>query len=181
MAFGDHNIVQPKKSNKAPVPVVVHFHGARETAATVTRNQEMMKPFLGRGCAVIASNSLGREGHKGGFWSFIPGRPTLRNKLTFTHQVLDDTVAKFGNDRDQLLLTGFSIGGSLTWYLAYQTPTNLAAYSKIAESFWRPHPTVCSGPIKMLRTHSWVAPTVPLDGRPIWGGLIDQYNIFQGL
>ena len=147
----------------------------------MTRNREMMKPFLDRGYVVIASNSLGREGHKGGFWSFIPGRPNLRNELTFTHPFLDDTVAKFGIDRDQLVLTGFSIGGSLTWYLACQTPTDLAAYSKTAESFWRPHPTVCSGPIKMLRTHSWVDPTVLLDGRPIWGGLIHQDNIFQEL
>ena len=85
VALGDHNIVLPKKANKAPVPVAVHFHGARGSGATVTRNRKMMKPFLDRDCTVIPSNSLGRESHKGGCWSFIPGRSKLRNALTFTH------------------------------------------------------------------------------------------------
>jgi polyhydroxybutyrate depolymerase len=181
VALGDYNIVLPEKSNKAPVPVVVHFHGAGGTGAGVTRNRGMMKPFLDRGYAVIAPNGLGREGRKGGFWSFIPGRPKLRDELAFTRQVLDDAVAKFGIDRDRVLLTGFSIGGSLTWYLACQAPTDFAAYAPVAGGFWRPHPTDCAGPIKMLHTHGWVDSTVPLEGRPIWGGVIHQGDIFQGL
>lgn len=181
VALGSYNVLLPEVRGEGPLPVLVHFHGAGGTGAGVIRNQGMMRPFLDRGYAVIAPNGLRRDGRKGGFWSFIPGRPVLRDELAFTRQVLDDAVAKFNLDRDRVLLSGFSIGGSLTWYLACQAPTEFAAFAPVAGGFWRPHPTDCAGPVKLLHTHGWKDSTVPLEGRPIWGGVIHQGDIFQGL
>jgi polyhydroxybutyrate depolymerase len=181
VALGSYHIALPEKPAVGRVPVVLHFHGAGGTGGAVIGNTGMIEPILERGYAVIAPNGLGREGRKGGFWSFIPGRPILRDELAFTRQVLDDAVASFGLDRDRVLLTGFSIGGSLTWYLACQSPKDFAAYAPVAGGFWRPHPTGCAGPIKMLHTHGWRDSTVPLEGRPIRGGEIHQGDIFYGL
>jgi len=181
VALGGYHIALPKSASSGPIPVVLHFHGAGGTGSGVIRNNGMIKPILERGYAVIAPNGLGREGRRGGFWSFIPGRPIRRDELAFTHQVLDDAVERFELDRSRVLLTGFSIGGSLTWYLACQAPNDFAAYAPVAGGFWRPHPTDCGGPIKMLHTHGWRDSTVPLEGRPIRGGEIHQGDIFQGL
>lgn len=181
VALGDYHIALPDNRPAGPLPVVLHFHGAGGTGAGVIGNKGMINPILDRCYAVIAPNGLGREGRRGGFWSFIPGRPIRRDELAFTRQVLDDAVARFGLDRSRVLLTGFSIGGSLTWYLACQAPTDFAAYAPVAGGFWRPHPTDCAGPIKMLHTHGWRDSTVPLEGRPIRGGEIHQGDIFQGL
>ena len=181
VALGTYNIVLPENPAGTSVPLLLHFHGAGGTGAGVIRNKGMMGPILKRGYAVIAPNGLGREGRGGGFWSFIPGRPKLRDELAFTRQVLEDAVSRFSLDRGRVLLSGFSIGGSLTWYLACQAPSEFAAYAPVAGGFWRPHPTDCAGPIKMLHTHGWRDSTVPLEGRPIWGGVIHQGDIFQGL
>jgi polyhydroxybutyrate depolymerase len=181
VALGTYNIILPEKARDGPIPLLLHFHGAGGTGGGVIGNKGMMAPILKRGYAVIAPNGLGREGRRGGFWSFIPGRPKLRDELAFTRQVLSDAVSRFNLDRARVLLTGFSIGGSLTWYLACQAPNDFAAYAPVAGGFWRPHPTRCAGPIKMLHTHGWRDSTVPLEGRPIWGGVIHQGDIFQGL
>jgi polyhydroxybutyrate depolymerase len=181
VALGGYHIALPKSASSGPIPVVLHFHGAGGTGSGVIRNNGMIKPILERGYAVIAPNGLGREGRRGGFWSFIPGRPIRRDELAFTRQVLNDAVERFELDRSRVLLTGFSIGGSLTWYLACQAPNDFAAYAPVGGGFWRPHPTDCAGPIKMLHTHGWRDSTVPLEGRPIRGGEIHQGDIFQGL
>jgi polyhydroxybutyrate depolymerase len=179
--LGSYNITLPTKSMEGPIPVVLHFHGYGGTGAGVVRNKGMMRPILDRGYAVIAPNGLVREGRNARSWSFIPNRPKQRDELAFTHQVLDDAVSRFGLDRSRVLMTGFSIGGSLTWYLACEAPTEFAAYAPVAGGFWRPHPSDCAGPIKMLHTHGWRDSTVPLEGRPIGNGYIHQGDIFQGL
>lgn len=135
VGLGEYHIMLPANPTPGPVPVVLHFHGAGGSGAGVIGNKGMMRPILERGYAVIAPNGLGREGRRGGFWSFIPGRPIRRDELAFTRQVLDDAVARFGLDRSRVLLTGFSIGGSLTWYLACQAPNEFAAYAPVAGGF----------------------------------------------
>jgi polyhydroxybutyrate depolymerase len=183
VAMGSYHIALPEDRPTGPIPAVVHFHGAGGTGAGIIRNHGMVAAFLKRGYAVIAPNGIGREGRHGGFWSFIPGRPKLRDELGFITQVMDDATTRFTLDRDRVLLSGFSIGGSLTWYLACQSPASFAAYAPVAGGFWRPHPVAedCAGPVKLLHTHGWRDSTVPLEGRPIWGGRIHQGDIFQGL
>ncbi len=181
VALGGYHIALPEKPAPGPIPVVLHFHGAGGSGAGVLANKAMVGAITERGYAFIAPNGLGREGRNGGYWSFIPGRPIQRDELAFTRQVLDDAVAAFGLDRNRVLLTGFSIGGSMTWYLACQSPTGFAAYAPVAGGFWRPHPTDCAGPVKLLHTHGWKDSTVPLEGRPIRGGEIHQGDIFLGL
>jgi len=116
----------------------------------------------------------------GSGWSFHPDRKKRRDELTFAKAVLEDATNKFNLDRDRILMTGFSIGGSLTWYLACQDPNVVKAFAPVAGAFWRPHPSAqdCAGPVKLLHTHGWVDGTVPLEGRPI--GPVDNPRIVQG-
>lgn len=114
-------------------------------------------------------------------WSFRPEGPQQRDELAFAKQVLDDAAARFAIDRSRVLVSGFSIGGALVWYLACREPGLGAAYAPVAGGFWRPHPTACAGPIDLLQTHGWRDRTVPLEGRPLRGGELHQGDIFEGL
>ena len=180
--LGEYNIELPKRANaSSKIPAMIYFHGAGGTGQRSLKNREMVETFLKHGYAVIAPSGLKRPNSRfGPGWSFHPQRKKRRDELTFAKAVLDDAATKFNIDRESILMTGFSIGGSLTWYLACQDPKVAKAFAPVAGAFWRPHPNAqdCVGPVKLLHTHGWVDGTVPLEGRPI--GPIDNPRIVQG-
>lgn len=180
--LGEYHIELPDRADPSvKIPAVLYFHGAGGSGKRSLKNREMVETFLRRGYAIIAPSGLKRPNSRfGPGWSFHPDRKKQRNELAFTKAMLDDASKKFNLDRDEVLMTGFSIGGSLTWYLACQDATVAKAYAPIAGAFWRPHPNAadCDGPIKLLHTHGWQDGTVPLEGRPI--GPIDNPRIVQG-
>jgi polyhydroxybutyrate depolymerase len=170
----------PAKGTKSPV--VLYFHGAGGTGASVLQADSLLRPFVEAGYAVIGANGLTRPGNAFGTgWSFRPEGPQQRDELAFARDVLADATERFGLDRRRVLVTGFSIGASLAWYLACREPDLGFAYAPVAGGFWRPHPTTCAGPVDLLQTHGWRDRTVPLEGRPLRGGEIFQGDVFEGL
>jgi polyhydroxybutyrate depolymerase len=163
-------------------PAVLFFHGAGGMGMTVLEPGSYLRPFVDAGYAVIGANGLVRPGNAfGAGWSFRPQGPQQRDELAFAKEVLADATGRFGLDARKVLVTGFSIGGSLAWYLACREPGLAAAYAPVAGGFWRPHPTACAGPVDLLQTHGWRDRTVPLEGRPLRGGELYQGDIFEGL
>jgi polyhydroxybutyrate depolymerase len=94
--------------------------------------------------------------------------------------VADDAAAKYNLKRDDMLLAGFSIGGSMTSYVACAAPNAFAAYAPMAGSFWRPHPRSCAGPVRLLHTHGKADKTVPLLGREVGSGF-KQGNVYEAM
>ena len=174
-----HVAAPPWVPSDPPRPAVIHFHGAGQSGTAVIGDSALAAPIAGRGYVLLAPNGLTRPGAEGGSWSFGI-RPPLRDELAFVREMLADAVPRFHLDRSRVLLTGFSIGGSLTWYLACKAPGEFAAFAPVAGGFWRPHPASCAGPVRLLHTHGWRDQTVPLEGRPLRSGL-EQGDIFEGL
>lgn len=163
-------------------PAVLFFHGAGGLGTSVLEANSYVRPFVEAGYVVIGANGLMRPTNAFGTgWSFRPEGPQQRDELAFAREVLDDAAKRFAIDRKRVLVSGFSIGASLVWYLACRDPGLGAAYAPIAGGFWRPHPTACAGPVDLLQTHGWRDRTVPLEGRPLRGGELVQGDIFEGL
>lgn len=182
--LGSYYIALPAKAPPSgqKQPFVLFFHGAGGMGTTVLEPGSFLRPFVDAGYAVIGANGLVRPGNAfGAGWSFRPEGPQMRDELAFARQVMADAADRFGLDRKRALVTGFSIGGSLAWYLACREPALGAAYAPLAGGFWRPHPTSCAGPVDLLQTHGWRDRTVPLEGRPLRGGELYQGDIFEGL
>ncbi|MEO0343599.1 MAG: alpha/beta fold hydrolase [Pseudomonadota bacterium] len=165
---GEYFIAMPQSSTATP-PAVVFVHGFGGSGPGVLLNSGMVRTFTDRGYAVIAPNGLQRSGGNGGSWSFHPEREQRRDEIAFLTAVRDDAVAQHGIDPNKIILAGFSIGGSMTAYLACAAPGTFAAYAPLGGNFWRPHPTDCAGPVRMLHTHGWTDGTVPLEGRVLRG------------
>lgn len=179
--LGTYHIALPEGAT-TDVPALIFLHGAGGTGNGATRPGGMSQTFNENGYAVIGPNGLKREtGRFGTGWSFHPDRPQQRDEMAFLKQVADDAAARFGIDRATIMLGGFSIGGSMTTYIACQDPTVFAAYVPVGGSFWRPHPTDCAGPVKLLHTHGWKDKTVPLEGRPLGGGRIYQGDVWHAM
>ncbi len=183
---GEYVITLPDDDN-AMRPAVVFVHGFGGSGPGVFRNAGMVQSFTDRGYAVIAPTGLQRSGGNGGSWSFHPDRPQRRDEIAFLISVRDDAIARHGIDPDRIILSGFSIGGSMTAYLACAAPDAFTAYAPIGGNFWRPHPTTCAGPVRMLHTHGWTDGTVPLEGRVLRGadsrevGALIQGDVFHAM
>lgn len=162
-------------------PAVIFLHGAGGTGKGTIKSKSMRMALSERGYALIGPNGMKREGRFGTGWSFHPDFVARRNEADFLRDVAADAAQKFGIDRDRILLAGFSIGGSMTSYLACAHPNAFAAYAPVAGSFWRPHPTACAGPVKIFHTHGWRDKMVPLEGRPLRNGAIKQGDVFHAM
>lgn len=161
-------------------PLMVFLHGYGGSSKGTMGNRRLVAPMLARGWAVVAPEGLPRGGDGPRSWTFFPGWEG-RDEAKFLRAVADDAAAQFGLNRAKTVLSGFSAGGFMVNYLACAEPASFAAYAPVAGGFWRPHPTKCAGPVKLLHTHGWVDPTVPLEGRKLRGGAFQQGDIFAGL
>lgn len=180
MSSGTYHAVLPEYAEKAPVLVFLHGYGSSgENAISLTR---MVEPALARGYAVLAPDGLPRstDGSGPASWNFYPGW-SGRDEAGFLKDVVADAAHRFGVDSDRVLLSGFSAGGFMVNYLACSTPEAFDAYAPVAGGFWRPHPDVCAGPVRLFHTHGWADTTVPLEGRLLGGGRFQQGDIFAGL
>lgn len=180
VSLGAYHALLPEPRGERPAPVVVHLHGAGSSGAEVIANRDLVTPLLARGYVVLAPTGLVRPGRTGGSWSFGSFRQPLRNEAAFLHEVLDDAERRFAVDRHRVLLSGFSVGGSMVWYLACTAPGDFTAFAPVAGGFWRPFPDSCAAPVRLLHTHGWRDQTVPLEGRPLRPG-VEQGDIFEGL
>ncbi|AXI57067.1 hypothetical protein SuNHUV7_22640 (plasmid) [Pseudoseohaeicola sp. NH-UV-7] len=168
IASGTYHIELPETA-AAGRPALMFIHGYGSTGEGALRNRGMVDVALSRGYAVIAPDGMPMTGRNGRSWSFHPLRTQLRDEVSFLQSVRDDAAARHGLNAENMLLAGFSIGGSMTSYLACAVPDAFAAYAPVAGGFWRPHPTTCAGPVKLFHTHGWTDKTVPLEGRVLRG------------
>ncbi|MEO1548797.1 MAG: polyhydroxybutyrate depolymerase [Pseudomonadota bacterium] len=168
-----------------PWPVLVFLHGAGSNGNAILSNRVLVETFLEGGMAVLAPDGTARPGRPSTAlgWSFIPGRPKRRDEHSFLSAVIDDATQRFPLDRARVVLSGFSLGGSMTWYMACDHPDLAFAYAPVGGAFWRPHPALeaCKAPVRLFHTHGWKDKVVPLEGRPLWDGRIVQGDVFYSL
>ena len=182
IASGSYNVMSPGwKAGDPPLPVVVHFHGAGGDGKGVLQETQMSEPAVKAGYLFIAPNGLPRGPGGRPTWKFRPQDTEGRDELDFIRAVLADAKTRFNADLSRVLLTGFSNGGSLVWYLACRAPNEFAAYAPVSGGFWEPSPKSCAGPIRLLHTHGWADRQVPLEGRPLGNLGARQSDIFEGL
>jgi polyhydroxybutyrate depolymerase len=159
---------------------VVFLHGWAARGADMLRMSAMVEAIQRRGYALILPDGLPRGDGPGQSWAFMPDLPGPRDEIAFLDAVADDAAIRFDLDRGRMLLAGYSIGGSMTSYVACAAPGYFAAYAPVAGGFWRPHPEACAGPVRLFHTHGWMDQTVPLEGRQIHEGFV-QGDVFATL
>lgn len=165
---GTYTIMLPD-ADVANGNAVIYLHGFGGNGQGALRQSHVTSAFLDKGFAVIGPNGLPRAENRPNSWNFMRN-PDARDETAFLGKVADHASAQFGLKRDRILLSGFSIGASMTHYVACNQPDLFAAYAPVAGSFWRPHPISCNGPVKLLHTHGWKDGTFPLEGRRIRPG-----------
>jgi polyhydroxybutyrate depolymerase len=157
-----------------PLGAVFYLHGHRGKAVNAIRNKNFQKLADDLGVAFVAVQGID------GTWSFPTAPRNLRDEYSFFDRVLEDLSDRFGVDGTRTLLSGFSSGGFMTWYLACENAGRFAGYAPIAGAFWKPLPEDCpSEPPYLFHVHGTSDTVVPLAGRPLGGGRWHQGDVFK--
>jgi polyhydroxybutyrate depolymerase len=181
IAGGSYHIAWPPGVDRSKtVPAVVVLHSWGGSGLGQLRSGRMVQVMLARGYAVIAPEGLKRRNGAGGTWEFQPTQVARRDDTAFIIAVANDAAKRANIDRSRMLLTGFSIGGSMVSYAACKSPGSFKGFAPVLASFWRPQPVSCKGPVTLLHSHGTSDTTVPLEGRTVGDGL-RQGNVFEAM
>jgi predicted peptidase len=101
-------------------PVILFLHGAGERgsdglAQTQVGIGTVLRFHPERYPAIVVFPQVPSDS----LWAGVPGQMAM--------DALDKTMKEFAVDQDRVYLTGISMGGNGTWYLAYRYPTRFAA------------------------------------------------------
>jgi polyhydroxybutyrate depolymerase len=179
---GQYRLALPIDPRAAPV--VVFLHGYAASGQAMLGNDALAAAATARGYAFVAPDGQpARPGAPELDWSVEDGMAMPRDDVAFLNAVIADATARFGLDRNRVLVAGFSRGGSMVWDLACKAPGTAAAYAAIAGGFWEPMATSCAGPVHLHHSHGFADRTVPLEGRTARFGGTDfhQGNVVAGL
>jgi predicted peptidase len=105
-------------------PVILFLHGAGERG-----NDGLTQTQVGLGTAIRQNSSrypaivVFPQAPKDSLWVGVPARAAMA--------ALEKTTGEFQTDPDRIYLTGLSMGGNGSWYLAYRYPAKFAALAPI--------------------------------------------------
>ncbi len=161
---------------KRLLPVAVHFHGAWAKATDIMQDEKTAQIFSELGVLLVSV-----QGHNGMWRLPVFDDRGARAEYAFVGDVMADVARRFPIDRSRTLATGFSLGGSLVWYLACFAPERFTAYVPFSGAFWKEEPMTCPmGPVSLLHIHGTQDPVMPLAGRKLRDGLA-QGNVATSL
>lgn len=157
-----------------PVGAILFLHGHRGKALNEIRNKSFLKMADDLGVAFVAVQGVE------GTWSFPTSPRHLRDEPAFFDSVLKDLSDRFGVDTGRTMLSGFSSGAFMTWYLACEDSGRFAGYAPISGAFWEPLPQSCPSRTPYLfHFHGTSDTVVPLEGRWLGGGKWKQGDVYK--
>lgn len=181
VAGGSYRIALPATpGGEAVRGAIIYLHGYRGTPEDVMSFGALRDVADRLGVALVAPR--GEEMS----WNLPGVFGGGRNDVAFIVGVTQDAVARFGIDPNRILVSGFSVGGSMAWYLACAEGRRYAGYAPIAGAFWEPYVTACRLPLpRIYHVHGTADRTVPLEGRRLsvatQGDVFRSFEILRGL
>ncbi|HMH59913.1 MAG TPA: alpha/beta fold hydrolase [Bradyrhizobium sp.] len=144
--------IPPSYSPSTPVPLILALHygiGNRDsTGVGADLVKGLIGPALvGLGAIIVAPDSVR------GNWS------TSENEKA-VNALLDMVMAHYAIDRKRVAVTGYSMGGTGSWYLAEKFPERFSAAIPIAS---RPPASAAGWRLPVLAIHSRDDQVVPFD------------------
>lgn len=165
----------PGWDGRSALPTTIFLHGYGAMAEGYAEDVGFTGPFADLGVLLVLPEGVDKA------WSFGGSPRHARDDLAFMDQVRADLVARFPVDTARLLVTGFSIGGSMAWDLACHRGRDYAAFAPFSGAFWEPLPASCpSGPAHLRHVHGTQDTVVPMVGRPI-GSRARQGDVQEGI
>ncbi|MBT2489391.1 dienelactone hydrolase family protein [Streptomyces sp. ISL-96] len=126
----DYLLHRPAKSGDGRKPLVIAFHGRRQTAEEVRRLSGLDKAADRRGLLVAYPEGLNKGWGDGG--APTAKRPDPDTDVRFTAALIKKLVGSGQADPRRVYVVGFSNGGSMALRMAAQRPDLVAAAGTVA-------------------------------------------------
>jgi poly(3-hydroxybutyrate) depolymerase len=84
--------------------------------------------------------------------------------IDFILAIIDEMYNRYGIDRDRVYLSGFSMGGMMTYYAANHIADKIAAFAPVSGYLMGGPNTNSSRPIPIIHTHGTADDVVPFSG-----------------
>jgi polyhydroxybutyrate depolymerase len=161
---GTYRIAMPEGAT-GPIGAIIFAHGYQGSASGTMKNKGLIQVATDRGLAFIALDASGDD------WA-LPNAPSEstdgRDEMAYLDAVVADAVTRFGIDRQNIVISGFSAGGMFTWNAICDRGDAFAGYIPYSGTFWKGPPTGCAaGNQNIVHVHGDADRTVPLEGRTI--------------
>ena len=178
---GEYYVALPETSDMRPA--IIWLHGWGRSGKGMIQKPDYVAPFIRRGYAVVMPSGQPDISGKNLDWGVADGHDHQRDDIAFLRAVRADAVERFGLDGSQILIAGFSRGGSMVWDVACQAPEMGRAFAAAAGAFWEPMTAECEAPVHLFHVHGFKDRMVPFEGRALtWEGVdFSQGNVMKGV
>lgn len=158
VAEGDYRVALPTEPGER-LGAIVFLHGSDGSPEDIMGFVALRDVTERLGVALIVPRGIN------GAWRLPEAYPGPRDDVAFIDRVVEDAEARFGVDPDRVMIAGFSLGASLTWYVACAEGNRYAGYAAVAGAFWQPYVGSCVTPLpRIFHVHGLTDDVVPLDG-----------------
>lgn len=158
-----------------PLRLLLFLHGWRGKGTDITGDPHIAGVANALGFLLVAPDGAGQS------WGHVGSPHRVRDDVAFLLSVVADAERRWPIDRHAVVAGGFSQGGSMVWDLACYAAPDFTAFIPFSGGFWEPLPDTCrSGPVNLRHTHGTHDSVVPMQGRPLMGGVYRQGDIRAG-
>jgi polyhydroxybutyrate depolymerase len=159
----------------ARLPLIVWFHGYGGAGSNEIANDGLVTDWTEAGYLFVAGDGATNS------WAHQGSPSQERDDIAYVEMLVDALFARYPIDRDRVVASGFSQGGSMVWSVACFIGAPFTHYAPIAGAFWEPAPPACPTDAVVLRhTHGLSDGVVPMAGRPI-GERWHQADVRRGM
>jgi poly(3-hydroxybutyrate) depolymerase len=134
-------------------PLIISMHGSNQDAA-YQQSQSKWEPIAdAEKFLVVFPNGNNKQ------WAL-----SGTNDINFILAIIDYMSGRYGIDRNRVYLSGFSMGGMMTYYAATQIADKIAAFAPISGYLMGGPNTNSSRPIPIIHTHGTADDVVGYSG-----------------
>jgi polyhydroxybutyrate depolymerase len=159
-----HALAPPGWDGQAKLKLLMFLHGWKATGTDMLHDPSVAGPAAQAGFLLVAPDGLDKS------WGHVGSPNRERDDLAFLAAVVDDALRRWPVDPGQVVVGGFSQGGSMVWDLACYSPDRFLAFLPFSGGFWEKMPADChGGPVNLRHVHGSDDTVVPMAGRHLFG------------
>lgn len=123
-------------------PLVISMHGMNQTMTDQKNQTQFVSVAKANNFVLVFPQSNGSQWE---LWG--------TNDINFILAIIDEMYKSYGIDRDRVYLSGFSMGGMMTYYAATQIADKIAAFAPVSGFLMSGPNTNSSRPIPLIHIH----------------------------